>query len=53
MSKRLFFLTVFVLVLSVSGAVWAGTPIVVDNFSFEYDVNDKKIVEQFENLVAS
>ena len=46
MSKKLFFSTLFVLALSLSGTVRAGTPIVVDNFSFEYDIYGKKIVEQ-------
>jgi len=39
MSKRLFFLISFVLVLSLGGLAQAGTPIDVNNYSFEYDVN--------------
>ena len=39
MSKKLYFLISFVLVLSLGGLAQAGTPIVVDNNSFEYDCN--------------
>jgi len=39
MSKGLYFLISFVLVLGLSGLAQAGTPIVVGNYSFEYDVN--------------
>jgi hypothetical protein len=43
MSKRLYFLISFVLVLALSGSVQAGTPLDVNNGSFEYDVDGNQI----------
>ncbi|MHC4571938.1 MAG: LamG-like jellyroll fold domain-containing protein [Planctomycetota bacterium] len=43
MSKKLYFLISFVLVLGLSGLAQAGTPIIVDNNSFEYDCNGVQV----------
>ncbi|MHC4423071.1 MAG: LamG domain-containing protein [Planctomycetota bacterium] len=43
MSKYLYFLISFVCVLGLTGAVQAGTPIIVDNNSFEYDCNGVEV----------
>jgi hypothetical protein len=43
MSKRFMFLISFILVLGLSGVVQAGTPIIVDNNSFEYDCNGVEV----------
>ena len=44
MSKKLYFLMSFVLALGLSGAVQAE-PIVINNYSFEYDINSVQITE--------
>jgi hypothetical protein len=46
MSKRLYFLISFVLVLALSGLVQAATPLDVNNGSFEYDCNGNQIVSK-------
>jgi hypothetical protein len=46
MKKKLYFLTSFVLVLALSGAVHAADkPLPVENYSFEEDVNGEQITE--------
>jgi hypothetical protein len=44
MSKNLYFLVSFVLVLSLVGLARAGTPIDVNNYSFEFEIEDGNIV---------